>query len=376
MHSGLGGTGLDVVNVRRHTIGIGPVDVGRAFVDWFDALHRCHIRNIRIWISHGFRWMQTGDGSSGHTGHQLLGPDRIWQFGELDHCGEICGGRNWRWNLLHHSFVYCRDCWWSVRHWWNESWRFCIPIIFPFFFLVHNYSKQYSWHSWRNRTIVQKHWNADVIHYQFIPHLRTTSVRLRNHSDCVHDQFHSAAEHTNLSSEKREIRSKHKMRKMADVVRAVSTGKWNNFFSKFENSQKAEKALKYYKACDGSSVAESTALYHEMERIKALSNQRQANKKLQLQDFCKWKTGKKRFNSVRWLINCHSSIIRWTSCRKSPRSCRRLELHESIFGHFHILDVFGQNTGTKRQLCQPIHIVDHFRHNSNYRIAADNPISR
>lgn len=50
--------------------------------------------------------------------------------------------------------------------------------------------------------------------------------------------------------------------------------------------QKAEKALKYYKGCDGSTVAKSAALFKELDRLKTLASQRQADKKWHFRDFC------------------------------------------------------------------------------------------
>lgn len=52
--------------------------------------------------------------------------------------------------------------------------------------------------------------------------------------------------------------------------------------------QKAEKALKYYKGCKGRTVAQSAALFEELERIKLLTNQRQNDKKFHFSDFCKY----------------------------------------------------------------------------------------
>lgn len=51
--------------------------------------------------------------------------------------------------------------------------------------------------------------------------------------------------------------------------------------------QKAENALKFYKGCKGETVTQSAALSKELDRLKALANERQADKKFHLSDFCK-----------------------------------------------------------------------------------------
>lgn len=51
--------------------------------------------------------------------------------------------------------------------------------------------------------------------------------------------------------------------------------------------QKADKALKYYKGCNGSTVTESIALSKELDRITKSTNQQQADKKIFFSDFCK-----------------------------------------------------------------------------------------
>lgn len=52
--------------------------------------------------------------------------------------------------------------------------------------------------------------------------------------------------------------------------------------------QEAEKALKYYKGCKGSTVAEANALSKELDRIKITANERQADKKWHFSDICKY----------------------------------------------------------------------------------------
>lgn len=51
--------------------------------------------------------------------------------------------------------------------------------------------------------------------------------------------------------------------------------------------QKAENALKFYKGCKGKTVVQSAALSKELDRMKSVANERQADKKFHLIDFCK-----------------------------------------------------------------------------------------
>lgn len=79
-------------------------------------------------------------------------------------------------------------------------------------------------------------------------------------------------------------KGKFEVKEITGLIRFRATA---NIFSCLQ-FQKAEKALKYYKGCNGATVAESAAISQELERLKSLANQRQANKKLLFSDFCKW----------------------------------------------------------------------------------------
>lgn len=127
-----------------------------------------------------------------------------------------------------------------------------------------------------NWTFLQNCWNADCIHFRSGARIRSTSICIYDHSNYVHDSFLFSAKHATLSGEERRIRGK-----------AQYPIRFTPSTSTISHLQKAEKALKFYKGCKGTTVAESTALTQELDRIKTVTNQRQADKKFHLIDFCK-----------------------------------------------------------------------------------------
>lgn len=106
----LGGTSFDVTKIRRNPLDEWSNHPGTTLVDWLDALHRCDVRDIHIWIFHQFHGLQTSDGILGHTGCVLLADNYIWRFREFHHFRPIFGWLDRRRHFFDHRAICGRYC--------------------------------------------------------------------------------------------------------------------------------------------------------------------------------------------------------------------------------------------------------------------------